>query len=96
MPQLNGYELCTAIRKDPRTAHLPVVLLTALSSPRDILLALECKADHFITKPYSETYLLSRMESILEMIRLRKNGQIPEVSESDSKYPPAKPGALAC
>lgn len=83
MPQLNGYELCTAIRKDPRTAHLPVVLLTALSSPRDILLALECKAGHFITKPYSETYLLSRMESILEMIHLRKNGQIPEVSESD-------------
>ncbi len=83
MPQLNGYELCTAIRKDPRTAHLPVVLLTALSSPRDILLALECKADHFITKPYSETYLLSRMESILEMIRLRQNGQLHEASESD-------------
>lgn len=83
MPQLNGYELCTAIRKDPRTAHLPVVLLTALSSPRDILLALECKADHFITKPYSEIYLLSRMESILEMIRLRQNGQLPEASESD-------------
>jgi diguanylate cyclase (GGDEF) domain len=83
MPQLNGYELCTAIRSNPRTAHLPVVLLTALSSPRDILLALECKADHFITKPYSEAYLLSRMDSILEMIQLRKNGQLPEASESD-------------
>jgi diguanylate cyclase (GGDEF)-like protein len=83
MPHVNGYELCTAIRSDPRTAHLPVVLLTALSSPRDILLALECKADHFITKPYSEVYLLSRMESILEMIHLRQNGQLPEISESD-------------
>jgi len=83
MPHVNGYDLCTAIRRDPRTAHLPVVLLTALSSARDILLALECKADHFITKPYSEVYLLSRMESILEMIRLRQDGQLPETSESD-------------
>ncbi len=71
MPGMDGYELCAAIRADGEMRDLPVVLLTSLSSPRDILHALECDADNFITKPFSEQYLLSRMESILAGIRLR-------------------------
>ena len=72
MPEMNGYQLCAAIRADERIRNLPVVLLTALSSPRDILHALECDADNFITKPYNEQYLLSRMESIMAGIRQRQ------------------------
>lgn len=83
MPFVNGYELCTAVRNNPKTEHLPVVLLTALSSPKDILQALECRADHFITKPYNEDYLLSRMTSILEMIRQRSDIPFREQTESD-------------
>lgn len=71
MPEMDGYRLCAAIRADETIRHLPVVLLTALSSPRDILHALECDADNFITKPYNEQYLISRMESIMAGIRLR-------------------------
>lgn len=71
MPEMDGYQLCAAIRADETMRDLPVVLLTALSSPRDILLALECDADNFISKPYNEQYLMSRMESIMAGIRLR-------------------------
>jgi diguanylate cyclase (GGDEF) domain len=83
MPEMDGYALCHAIRQHPRHRDLPVVLLTSLSSARDILLALECKADHFITKPYNESYLLSRMASILETMRQRRSGLLPEHTESD-------------
>ncbi len=83
MPEMDGYALCQAIRQHPRHHELPVVLLTSLSSARDILLALECKADHFITKPYNESYLLSRMASILETMRQRRAGLRPEHTESD-------------
>jgi two-component system cell cycle response regulator len=71
MPEMDGYQLCAAIRADGTMRELPVVLLTALSSPRDILHALECDADNFITKPYNEQYLVSRMESIMDGIRRR-------------------------
>lgn len=75
MPEMDGYELCGAIRaaEDEAIRVLPVVLLTQLSSPSDILRALQCGADNFITKPYNEEYLLSRMESILEGIKRRNS-----------------------
>ena len=73
MPLMDGYELCRAIRHKPAIAHLPVVLLTQLNSTRDILNALECEADNFITKPFSEEYLLSRMRSILAGLQLRRH-----------------------
>ena len=82
MPEMNGYQLCSIIRSNAETADLPVVLLTTLSSAKDILLALQCGADNFITKPYNETYLVTRMEQILERLRLRAEAGLdaePEV-----------------
>jgi diguanylate cyclase (GGDEF)-like protein len=67
MPEMDGYQLCAAIRADETTRDLPVVLLTSLSSPRDILRALECGADSFISKPYSSEYLVARLESTLKI-----------------------------
>ena len=68
MPDMDGFRLCAAIRTEPAMAHLPVVLLTSLSSPSDLLHALESGADHFITKPYDDEYLLAKMNSIVESI----------------------------
>ena len=81
MPEMDGYQLCAAIRADDRIRDLPVVLLTALSSPRDILHALQCDADNFITKPYNESYLLSRMENIMAGIRQRKKQESGNCAE---------------
>jgi two-component system, OmpR family, response regulator VanR len=65
MPDMDGFQLCSAIRSEPTVAHLPVVLLTTLSNPSDLLQALACGADHFITKPYDDEYLLAKMNSVV-------------------------------
>ncbi|HEY6872699.1 MAG TPA: response regulator [Geobacteraceae bacterium] len=64
MPEMDGYELCRAIKADERYRDIPVILLTSLADPHDVIRGLECGADNFITKPYDETYLLSRIMNI--------------------------------
>jgi len=81
MPEMDGYQLCSAIRSDDKTRCLPVLLLTMLSSPKDILRALECGADGFISKPYSNEYLVTRLESLLTSVSRRSVAiaDIPEI-----------------
>src|SRR3989304_5894032 len=50
MPNMDGFAMCAAIKGDERIRHVPVILLTALSSPEDVLLALESEADGFVLK----------------------------------------------
>ena len=66
MPGMDGFTLCSSIRRDSTTANLPVMLLTSLSSTRDILSALQCEADTFLSKPYSEEELLTCIYRVLE------------------------------
>jgi signal transduction histidine kinase len=65
MPEVNGYELCRAIREDSRMSHIPVVLLTSLSAPDDVIEGLKCGADNFLTKPFEKESLLARLHYIL-------------------------------
>lgn len=71
MPGMDGYELCRRIRGDAALADLPVILLTSLSDPEDVVLGLECGADNFVTKPLDEEYLLSRIRYIMANRHLR-------------------------
>jgi two-component system sensor histidine kinase/response regulator len=64
MPEMDGYELCRRIKSDENLRSVPVILLTTLSDPRDVIKGLECGADNFITKPIDEEYLLSRITDI--------------------------------
>ncbi|MFW6254066.1 MAG: response regulator, partial [Chitinivibrionales bacterium] len=64
MPVMSGYDLCRAIKDDPQLKDVTVVLLTALSDPQDVINGLTSGADNFITKPYSDSFLLSRIEYI--------------------------------
>ncbi|MBI3045640.1 MAG: response regulator [Betaproteobacteria bacterium] len=73
MPEMNGYELCRAIKSDDNLRDVPVVLVTTLSDPKDVLEGLACGADNFIRKPYSEKYLLSRINHVLANRELRKS-----------------------
>jgi diguanylate cyclase (GGDEF) domain len=73
MPQMDGYELCQKIKEDDRFNHIPVILLTSLSDTGDVIKGLKVKADNFITKPYNEEFLLSRIQHMLINIELRKN-----------------------
>ena len=72
MPKMDGYELCRRIKDDPTLARLPVILLTSLADPKDILKGLECGADNFIVKPYEEEFLLSRIHYVLANLALRQ------------------------
>jgi len=73
MPELDGYGLCRELKNDPALKDIPVVLVTTLSDPLDVIRGLECGADNFIRKPYESRYLLSRVEYLLMNLELRKN-----------------------
>ena len=65
MPVMDGYELSRQVKADPELGGIPVILLTTLSDPQDVIRGLECCADDFILKPYDEHYLLSRVQFVL-------------------------------
>jgi len=75
MPGLDGYELCKKLKSDPATSQIPVILLTTLSEPMDIVRGLECGADNFITKPYDKDYLIGRLQRFWKN-RICTRGQI--------------------
>lgn len=72
MPEMNGYELCQAIKDDEALKDIPVILVTTLSDVLDIMKGLECGADNFIRKPYEEKYLLARVDYLLMNQEMRK------------------------
>ena len=76
MPGMNGYELCDRIKSDPGLAETPVILLTTLSEPADIIKSLQCGADNYIRKPYDDRYLLTRVGNILTGRELREGGRM--------------------
>ena len=71
MPEMDGYELCKRIKSDERFKDIPVIILTSLSDPEDIIKGLEVGADNFITKPYQEKLLVSRIQYIIVNKELR-------------------------
>jgi two-component system, cell cycle response regulator len=70
MPGMDGFEVCKRLKAAPETAHLPVVLVTALDQPADRLRGLEAGADDFLTKPINEMALLTRVRSLLRLKNL--------------------------
>ena len=73
MPEMDGYDLCRAIKSDAGLRDIPVILVTSLNDPKDIIRGIECGADNFIRKPYAEDYLLNRIGHMLVNQKLRKN-----------------------
>jgi signal transduction histidine kinase/ActR/RegA family two-component response regulator len=76
MPELDGYELCKLLKADPKTCQVPVILLTSLADPMDIVRGLECGADNFITKPFEAAYLIGRIRRLLDNRALRGSRKI--------------------
>ena len=89
MPEMDGYELCRRIKDNPAWNQIPVILLTSLSDPKDILRGLECGADNFTVKPYDDEFLLSRIQYVLANLELRRNavgGEATEIYFAGQKY----------
>ncbi|PVD49506.1 hypothetical protein DC498_24585 [Terrimonas sp.] len=70
MPEKNGYEVCEALKKDARTSHIPLILLTAKASVEDKIMGLQQKADEYLIKPFSPKELLLRISNLLESRKL--------------------------
>lgn len=65
LPKKSGLEVCRALRADPKTAHLPIVMLTAKGEEADRVVGLELGADDYISKPFSPRELVARVRAVL-------------------------------
>ncbi|MBN1527501.1 MAG: response regulator [Thermoleophilaceae bacterium] len=72
MPEMDGYALCKALRADEKLRHVPVILLTSLADPRDVIQGLESGANNFICKPYDDRALVARVKNVLANQEIRK------------------------
>ena len=64
MPEMDGFETCNRLKQDPKTQHIPVVMVTALDQPSDKVRGLEAGADDFLTKPVDDVQLMARVKSL--------------------------------
>jgi two-component system phosphate regulon response regulator PhoB len=69
LPYMSGLELCRQLRRQPATAHLPIVMLTARVEERDRLYGFDTGADDYVTKPFSIDELIARVRAVLRRIR---------------------------
>ena len=67
MPGMDGFEVCRRLKADPRTLHIPVVMVTALDQISDRIKGLEAGADDFLTKPVNDTALVTRVKSLVRL-----------------------------
>lgn len=72
MPQIDGNELCRLIKQDKRTAHIPVILLTARQNTEAKLEGLQTGADDYVTKPFNMTILVLRIRKLIELSRYHR------------------------
>ena len=87
MPTMSGYEVCRAIRSDPATALLPIVMVTALDPSEERVKGIEAGADDFLPKPINQAELLARVKSLLRIRELHKQveAQARQLAEWNSK-----------
>ncbi|MBK7142362.1 MAG: response regulator transcription factor [bacterium] len=65
LPGMDGLEICRLLKNDPKTQHIPIVMLTAKGEESDVITGLELGADDYITKPFSPKVLVARIRTIL-------------------------------
>src|SRR5690242_3539959 len=78
MPQMDGFEVCRRLKADPKTADIPVVMVTALSDVADRLRGLEAGADDFLTKPVNDIALFARVRSLVRLKRMMEEWRLRE------------------
>jgi len=67
MPGMDGFETCLALKNDPVTSHIPVIMVTALTDATDRVRGLECGADDFLSKPVNDVALMARVRSLVRL-----------------------------
>ncbi|MCK5056821.1 MAG: response regulator [Candidatus Aminicenantes bacterium] len=84
MPEVNGYQLCEVLKKEIKTSHIPIILLSVNFTEEEIIRGLEAGADDYIIKPFSMEILLSRVKNLVKQRRLlQQRVQLETVTHPD-------------
>jgi DNA-binding response OmpR family regulator len=81
LPDADGVDVCRDLKRDGRTAHVPVVMLTARGDEFDRVLGLEIGADDYMTKPFSPKELVARVKAVLRRSEQRRTGDVIELPQ---------------
>jgi two-component system, OmpR family, phosphate regulon response regulator PhoB len=81
LPVLDGHAVCKALKKDPETEHVPVLMLTAKGQAEERVKGLEIGADDYVTKPFSPRELVLRVQALLRRVRSSTRSEVVEVNE---------------
>jgi DNA-binding response OmpR family regulator len=87
LPELNGLDICRALRKDPVTASIPIIMLTGMRSELSRLAGLESGVNLFLTKPYSPEELVSKVEEMLKWSLIQAKTRAKSKLETDGSRP---------
>ncbi|NVP54554.1 PleD family two-component system response regulator [Mycoplana rhizolycopersici] len=94
MPGIDGFEVCERLKENPRTAHIPVVMVTALDQPSDRVRGLKAGADDFLTKPVNDLQLMSRVKSLVRLKTLTDELRVRAAAAEALGMDPSLGGAL--
>lgn len=79
LPGMSGLEICKEVKQDPKTKHIPVIMVTARDEDMDVVVGLELGADDYVSKPFSPRILAARVRSVLR--RYKKLASQPSDQE---------------
>lgn len=83
LPVMNGLDVCRQLKSNDKTAHIPIVMLSAKNEDVDIITGLEIGADDYITKPFSPRVLIARIRTILRRGELSKGTDASVINIAD-------------
>ena len=79
LPEMDGLEVCRTLRRDEKTRHIPIILLTVKSQELDKVVGLEMGADDYVTKPFSFRELIARIKAILRRIQAPDSQEVVQI-----------------
>lgn len=79
LPELSGLEICNILKRNERTAKVPIIMLTAKNQEADKVVGLELGADDYVTKPFSPRELVARIKAVLRRSQTQKDEAVCEI-----------------
>lgn len=83
LPDMDGYTICTLLKSDPETAHIPVILVTSLNSPQERIRGVDVGADDFLSKPMDDLPLFARVRNLMRMKMMHDELHLRDATSRD-------------